>query len=420
MLSQVGLCEPHIIEENFRELDGPTLYNRHLRGVNVLDFDYIILKDITSPASIEILLGESITCFSIKNLQDISLLADVFIQFCAMGFYNVYVEEGVYNTVELIQGHLSINTEASGIIIQFASWLLEKRGSLKELNICRLLDEGLIEYLAYILRNSSVQIEEVILSDVREISYLCDALCGRRGIDKFCLLDCAWCDYEPVFQLLQKTNIRELTIKGGGLGDPELASLVACLTRNRTVEVLDLSSNCIGDEGAKMLADLLDVNSTIKYLSLQGPISDIDEGGNYIGDDGANALIKVIRKGCGLKILNLRGLSNISRKQKELMEILQRRRIIRTNILFDKSKADEPKTSERKDEALKIQKAGTKKQKVEGPEVKETKVEPSEVEESKKRHVTFKLPDGRIVEAGTDPDESELPNKRRRTEKSRY
>jgi len=71
------------------------------------------------------------------------------------------------------------------------------------------------------------------------------------------------------------------------LDSKKAIALAAALKRNSTLQILNLYSNFIGDEGAIALAATVKQNTTLKVLVL---------GGNKIGDQGAHAIANALKQ----------------------------------------------------------------------------------------------------------------------------
>lgn len=88
-----------------------------------------------------------------------------------------------------------------------------------------------------------------------------------------------------------------------GLGNPKIGddgavALARMLETNTSVLTVWLQGNCIGDRGAAALGEMMAVNRTITYLDLKY---------NIIGDLGARALSKGAEANTSIGILNLKG-----------------------------------------------------------------------------------------------------------------
>ncbi|WP_375333338.1 hypothetical protein [Candidatus Tisiphia endosymbiont of Xenochironomus xenolabis] len=92
--------------------------------------------------------------------------------------------------------------------------------------------------------------------------------------------------------LLKNSNITKLNIAANGLGDTAandstniIKSIAEALKNNKTLTILDLSSNFIGDEGAKAIAEALKKNKTLTSLNLSS---------NFIGAEGTKAIVEAL------------------------------------------------------------------------------------------------------------------------------
>jgi hypothetical protein len=91
--------------------------------------------------------------------------------------------------------------------------------------------------------------------------------------------------------------IKELDLDECGLGDEGTRVIAEMLRVNSTLQVIDLSYNySIGVKGALAIAEMLKVNSTLQVINLQN---------NRIGDDGARALAKAMKFNSSLQEINL-------------------------------------------------------------------------------------------------------------------
>lgn len=337
---------PLYFRENFDELDWSSPYPQCISGLDIQDINEIILQDEASLACITISLEAPKIVFSISELKNLDLLAGLFIQFSNIGFIDVRIQEGTDDFVELEQGCLSVNTEASESIIRLAAWFLETQTSLiNRLTLCRLCDEKLLSFFASELQKCRARIDEVNFSEISELSHLCRALYGRMDIQEFCLSGCRCKNYESIVEMFMKTRLQRIRITDCKLDDERLLPIIAFLGGSETVEFVDLSYNRIGDKGAMRLAEMLKKNGTIKNLFLKGidkggnlrslVDEDKDKDGNFIGDDGVKAFLKVFKGRRQLEVLDLRFLRRISPEMKKELCRIRRKREIQTNILFD-------------------------------------------------------------------------------------
>ncbi|PRP86665.1 hypothetical protein PROFUN_05144 [Planoprotostelium fungivorum] len=99
-----------------------------------------------------------------------------------------------------------------------------------------------------------------------------------------------------IVQGLRHNPIKELRISSNGIGDEGTRIVAEGLHGNATVTLLTLSVSNIGDAGAIALATMLERNSTLTSLSLHV---------NRIGDAGAIALGKALEKNRTLTYLDL-------------------------------------------------------------------------------------------------------------------
>ncbi len=97
----------------------------------------------------------------------------------------------------------------------------------------------------------------------------------------------------------QKTTLFEISILfWSNIGEEGAKRLADMLKVNSSLKKLRLGLNEIGDAGAESLSDVLKVNQTLHRLSL---------GGNKIGDEGAQSLADMIKVNSSLKVLDLFG-----------------------------------------------------------------------------------------------------------------
>ena len=88
-------------------------------------------------------------------------------------------------------------------------------------------------------------------------------------------------------------SVEQLSLKCCCLGDVFCADISSALAANRSLIVLDLSSNQITDRGVAQLAHALRLNRTLLSLCLAG---------NRIGDSGVEAICKVYTSQTGLSV----------------------------------------------------------------------------------------------------------------------
>lgn len=342
---QIGWADPYIIRDNFSELDGSIFFDRHLKGCEISDFDEILLQDTSSSASIKISLKDGRINFSVSNWENFYLLVGIFDQFYRRGWRNVKLQDVSeyknYDYVEIFEGVLFINVNASWILANFALEALNMDLDLKGLNFRCLRDEYFIEKLISSLEECTLEIEKVELFDISDISVFCNALSRNFDLREFSLTSCLGCDLQPVAELLKTSFIRKLSITEGDLDDRRLMPLIDALRKNKTIEELNLSSNHIGDEGARMLADLLRENSNIKKLSLVGYELKDDEG-NFIGNFGALYFTNVLTvENHTLEELNLCRNEDINDKVKTTIKMLMMLGFIQANVILDACESED-------------------------------------------------------------------------------
>jgi len=111
------------------------------------------------------------------------------------------------------------------------------------------------------------------------------------------------CDFElKVLQLIaealkKNTFLMELSFKSNGVNELEvieISNLLKC--ENKTLKKLWLSSNCIQDRGAEIIAEALQLNDSLVELHLDN---------NFIRIQGLESFRKLLKKNSYLQVLNL-------------------------------------------------------------------------------------------------------------------
>ena len=93
-------------------------------------------------------------------------------------------------------------------------------------------------------------------------------------------------------------SLEELNIKHNGITDRGASELAEGLQRNKTLKILNLGWNEIGDDGASEIAKTLLVNQSLEELNIKH---------NDITERGASELAEGLKENKTLKILNLAG-----------------------------------------------------------------------------------------------------------------
>jgi Ran GTPase-activating protein (RanGAP) involved in mRNA processing and transport len=102
---------------------------------------------------------------------------------------------------------------------------------------------------------------------------------------------------QALAEMLKVNNtLQKLGLGGNQIGDAGAQALAEMLKIHSTLQQLDLGYNRMGDDGAQALAEMLKINSTLQQLDL---------GYNRMGDDGAQALAEMLKVNSALQQLNL-------------------------------------------------------------------------------------------------------------------
>ena len=90
------------------------------------------------------------------------------------------------------------------------------------------------------------------------------------------------------YALTQNTTLTMFDLSGAReIDDDGVGPIASAIGRSQSLKVVNLSGNCIGDEGACLLADALEDNPV-------GPLHTLDLHNNCIGDEGAVNIAEVI------------------------------------------------------------------------------------------------------------------------------
>jgi hypothetical protein len=90
------------------------------------------------------------------------------------------------------------------------------------------------------------------------------------------------------YALTQNKTLTSFDLSGAReIDDEAMAPLAAALGRNEGLHIVLLSGNCIGDEGACLIADALEDNPN-------GPLHTLDVHDNCVGDEGAANIAEVL------------------------------------------------------------------------------------------------------------------------------
>ena len=88
----------------------------------------------------------------------------------------------------------------------------------------------------------------------------------------------------PEEKVVRGGQVRELHLKGKGMGEADIAGLAEALEDNETLTTLDLEGNDAGSYGVESLARVLTVNDTLTHLNLKD---------NNVDDEGVRKLAEV-------------------------------------------------------------------------------------------------------------------------------
>lgn len=91
--------------------------------------------------------------------------------------------------------------------------------------------------------------------------------------------------------------LRRLRMRDDGLSPAAgVEALFRSVSRNSRLRLLDLSSNLLGDDGVRLLADALIVNRTLREISIENC---------RVGPEGCAAIARALRANCSLRSLQL-------------------------------------------------------------------------------------------------------------------
>ena len=122
-------------------------------------------------------------------------------------------------------------------------------------------------------------------------------------------------------------SLKALYLSSNNIGDDGAKIISDALKVNHSVESLILGSNMIGDDGVKAIADALGINHSLEKLDLRD---------NKIGDDGTKAITNALKDNHSVKTLNLRNNNNISAYGKGyLLKLLQELKDVNREISID-------------------------------------------------------------------------------------
>ena len=196
-----------------------------------------------------------------------------------------------------------------------------------ELQQCKIGDTGM-SVLQQFISDTTSTLEHVDLSDnhsspwgvycaiVRHCSVNSVTLCGDDGIGQYVnelkevlqmnttLISLKLCNINNngavnIAKAIQmNTTLHTLDMSDNEISDDEVIAISDCLKKNSSLEKLNLSKNeiKITNEGAKMIAEALQLNTTLKQLDLSI---------NKIFDDGATAISNVLKSNITLQELNI-------------------------------------------------------------------------------------------------------------------
>lgn len=102
-------------------------------------------------------------------------------------------------------------------------------------------------------------------------------------------------------------RLESLYLSCNRLGDDGVAAIAHGLAANRTLQRLSLASNRIGPRGAAALATALTDHPTIALVDLgfTKATNSVGELGNFVGDEGARVLAQMLAHNCTLRSLDL-------------------------------------------------------------------------------------------------------------------
>lgn len=132
------------------------------------------------------------------------------------------------------------------------------------------------------------------------MSQICAALSKNASVTHLSLRWCRILKATPLAHLLASTStLRSLDLSDTGLHSSSLEELCKGLAANRSLTSLTLNGNAIGDQGAKVLANVLRTGSC-------SALAWLDVGRACIGEPGGRALAEALRSpACALTGLSL-------------------------------------------------------------------------------------------------------------------
>jgi hypothetical protein len=109
---------------------------------------------------------------------------------------------------------------------------------------------------------------------------------------------------KPIAQLLQhNTHLLDINLQGNSIGDEGAKAVAEAIKVNSTLQTIDLSNNSIGVEGAKSVAEAIKVNSTLQTIDLRY---------NSIGAEGAKAVAEALKVNLMLETVDVEGIDMIT------------------------------------------------------------------------------------------------------------
>ena len=237
--------------------------------------------------------------------------------------------------IQVLGDHLDGNIDLSSCRLDQIScsalgYLLEQyRGVLKLVDVigCHIGDEGCRIILTALMScndNSSQLHLRMYGNDITDdcSSLIASLLSSKYPIIKLDISNNKLSDHTNIFQSLNDNNIMtELSLRWSSLTLSDMKSLGEMLSINKTLTVLDISSNDIRPDGCQYLADCR--NISLSKLIMSGGVSRADKigemihynksisyvnlGWNSIGDNGVEKLVGQLRGNTTLKHLDLWG-----------------------------------------------------------------------------------------------------------------
>ena len=238
--------------------------------------------------------------------------------------------------IQLLGDHLDGNIDLSfcrldQISCSALGYLLEQyRGVLKLVDVgyCDISDEGCRIILTALMSCNVNSSQLHLRMGGNDITNDCSSLIASLLLSKYPIIKLdidsnELSDHINIFHSLQhNTVLTELSLQSPSLILLDMKSLGEMLSINKTLTVLDISSNDIGPDGCQYLADCRNISLSKLImsgckLSVSGAdkigeticynkaISSVDLGNNNIGDSGVQKLVGQLRGNTTLKHLDL-------------------------------------------------------------------------------------------------------------------